>query len=191
MKRVCFLAIVFSILMACEIKPNGEKLVLDYLQENTNGTAYSIIEISGPDSLFSPFELINSLMITKSMDYSDLTKQLGEAFNKPSIKERRAAASEVAKLADEEYNNRDEFNVIVTALTHPTYVEQPANRIAYTVKYKVDGKLQKDIFYLERNGSAVGHTASELQKRYLELCEINGKLLTLKMDAEDTARMIR
>ena len=64
MKRICFLAVVLSIMMACETKPNGEKLVLDYLQENTNGTEYSIIEISEPDSLFSPFELINSLMIT-------------------------------------------------------------------------------------------------------------------------------
>lgn len=191
MKRICFLAVVLSIMMACETKPNGEKLVLDYLQENTNGTEYSIIEISEPDSLFSPFELINSLMITKSKDYSDLSKQLTDAFDKPTMKERRAAAFEVAKFADAEYNNREEFNDIVTALTHPAYVEQPANRIAYTVKYKVDGDLREDIFYLERDCKAVGHTASELHNRYLELCEINGKLFTLKMEAEDIAKTIR
>ena len=192
MKRLCFIAAILSIVASCGTKPNGKKLVLDYLQENTDGMEYSIIEISAPDSLYSPFELINSLMITKSKSYADLSKQLVEAFDKPTVKERRAAATEVAKLADAEYNNReDDFSDIVDAITHPGFVDRPANRVAYTVKYKVDGELRKDTFYLERDRSAVGHTALELQDRYLELCEINSKLFHLKMDAEDTAKAFR
>ncbi|MCR4815561.1 MAG: hypothetical protein K5842_00060 [Bacteroidales bacterium] len=191
MKRIHFFAALLFVVAACQTKPNGEKLVLDYLQENTNGTEYSIIEISAPDSLYSPFEVINSLMLTKSSSYADLSKQLTEAFDKSALKDRRAAALEVAKLADMEYNKRDDFNDIVNALTHPAYVDRPANRIAYTAKYKVDGDIQEDVFYLEKDGSAVGHTASELQERYLELCEINSQLFHLKMEAEDTARSMR
>lgn len=191
MKRLYFFAALLFIVAACQTKPNGEKLVLDYLQENTDGTEYSIIEISAPDSLYSPFELINSLMLKKSSSYADLSKQLTAAFDKPSMKERRAAASEVAKLADLEYNEREDFDDIVDALVHPEYVSRPANRIAYIVKYKVDGDLQNDVFYLERDGSAVGHTASELKDRYLELCDVNGKLFDLKVEAEDLARTIR
>lgn len=191
MKRFHFFAALLFVVAACQTKPNGEKLVLDYLQENTNGTEYSIIEISAPDSLYSPFDVINSLMLTKSSSYADLSKQLTEAFDKSALKDRRAAALEVAKLADMEYNKRDDFNDIVNALTHPAYVDRPANRIAYTAKYKVDGDIQEDVFYLEKDGSAVGHTASELQERYLELCEINSQLFHLKMEAEDTARSMR
>ena len=191
MKQLFFVAAILSVVVSCQTKPNGEKLVLDYLQDNTNGTEYSIIEISAPDSLYSPFEVINSLMLSKSRSYADLSKQLTDAFDKPTLKDRRAAALEVAKLADTEYNNRDDFNGIVNALTHPAYVERPANRIAYSVKYKVDGKIQEDVFYLEKDGSAVGHTASELQDRYLELCEVNGQLFHLKQEAEETARTMR
>ena len=191
MKRLCFFVAILSIVASCKTKPNAEKMILDYLQENTNGIDYTIIEVSEADSLFSPFELINSLMLTKAQSYSDLSKQLVDALDKPTVKERRAAASEVAKLADTEYHNLDDMSVVATAIAHPTYVEVPANRVAYTAKYKVDGELQEDVFYLERNGSGIVHTASELKERYFELCELNGKLFDLKMDAEQTASTMR
>lgn len=98
---------------------------------------------------------------------------------------------EVAKLADAEYNNRDDFVDIVNAITNPSIVDKPANRIAYTATYKVQGAIKEDVFFLERDGSAVGHTASELEDSYLKLCDVNGKLFVLKRDAEETVRTIR
>ena len=191
MKRLFFIVAILSVVVSCQTKPNGQKLVLDYLQEHTNGTEYTIIEISAPDSLYSPIDLINSLMLSKSRSYADLSKQLTDAYDNPTTKERRNAASEVAKLADAEYNKRDDFDVIVNALTYPAYVDRPANRLAYEVKYKVDGNLQEDVFYLERDGSAVGHTASELKNSYLQLCDLNGELFTLMREAEQMAKTMR
>lgn len=191
MKRLFFIAAILLVVASCQTKPNGQKLVLDYLQEHTNGTEYTIIEISAPDSLYSPIDLINSLMLSKSRSYADLSKQLTDAYDKPTTKERRNAALEVAKLADAEYNKRVDFDVIVNALTYPAYVDRPANRLAYEVKYKVDGNLQEDVFYLERDGSAVGHTASELKNSYLQLCDLNGELFTLMREAEQMAKTMR
>lgn len=191
MKQLFYITAILALIASCQMRPNGEKLVLNYLRDSTDGMEYSIVDISTPDSLYSPFESINSLLLTKSSIYANLTKQLLGVYDMPSLKERRVAASEVAKLADAEYNNQEEFDVIVMALLHPTLVERPANRIAYTVTYKVDGKIKEDVFYLERDGRAVGHTASELQKQYLKLCEVNGNIFQLKMDAEETVKTIR
>ena len=188
--KQCFLVLFALLLVAvsCSTKPFAKQLVLTFLRENTNGTEYSIIEISGPDSLYSPGERITSLMIKKSRSLADLSKQLNEAFDKPTLKERKAAAEEVAKLAFEEYNDIEGIDIIVHSLTDKSFDESPANRIAYRVKYKVDGDLKEDVFYLERDNSAVGQTASEMLERYFELCEMNGKLFELKTDAEQVAR---
>ena len=191
MKRIPLIASLLLIIISCGTKPNGEALILNYLQENTDGSEYAILEVSEPDSLYSPFELINALMISKSSRYAELSKQLANASDQPTLRERKAAASEVADLAYAEYHNFEDSFDIIHALTDKYFNNRPANRVGFRAKYKVDGDLEEDIFYLERDQSAVGHTASELMVRYKELVELNSKFFSLKTDAEDYARLMR
>lgn len=188
MNRILLFCSALLVLVSCGPRSIGKKLVLNYLKENTDGVEYSIIEMSKPDSLYSPFEKISSLRLSKTRLYADLTKQLVEAYDKPTRNERRTAALVVAKLAESEYNNYEAFNDIANVLSDPTYNNKTANRRAYIVKYKVDGELKDDVFYLERNKQAIGHTASEMKDDYFELCQINSKFYSLKQDAEQAAR---
>lgn len=191
MKRILLIASVLLIIISCGTKLNGEALILNYLQENTDGSEYTIIEVSEPDSLYSPFELINALLISKSSRYAELSKQLANASDHPTLKERKAAASEVADLAYAEYHSFEDSFDIIHALTDKYFNNRPANRVGFRAKYKVDGDLEEDVFYLERDQSAVGHTASELMDRYKELVELNSKFFSLKTDAEEYASMMR
>lgn len=191
MKQFTTFFAILLIAVSCNTKPDAKQLVLNYLQENTNGIDYSIIDISGPDSLFSPGELITSRMLKKSQSYANLSKQLTEAFDKPTLKERKAAAEEVAKLAYKEYSDNDETDVIVHSLTDRNFNIRPANRVAYRVKYKVDGELNEDVFYMERDNGSVGQTASEMMSRYYEYCDLNGRLFQLKTDAEQAAKSMK
>ena len=190
MKRILLIASVLLIIISCRTKLNGEALILNYLQENTDGSEYTIIEVSEPDSLYSPFELINALLISKSSRYAELSKQLANASDHPTLKERKAAASEVADLAYAEYHNFEDSFDIIHALTDKYFNNRPANRVGFRAKYKVDGDLEEDVFYLERDQSAVGHTASELMDRYKELVELNSKFFSLKTDAEEYASLM-
>ena len=191
MKRFTTIFTFLLIAVSCNTKPDAKQLVLHYLQEKTNGIDYSIIEISGPDSLYSPGELITSQMLKKSQSYADLSKQLTEAFDKPTLKERKAAAEEVARLAYKEYSDNEGTDIIVHSLTDRNFNIRPANRIAYRVKYKVDGELNEDVFYMERDNSAVGQTASEMLARYYEYCDLNGRLFQLKTDSEQAAKSMK
>lgn len=197
MKHCLFAMIALAALASCGMGANGgkkldgEKMVLEYLQENTNGMDYSILEISELDSLYSPFELLSSLLLRKSERNATLSKQLVEAYDKPTLKERKEAAKEVAKLAYEEYQSFDGTDDIVHSLTDRYFDSRVANRVGYRVKYKVDGKIKEDVFYLERDNSAVGHTASEQLVRYYECIRINDEIYSLKKDAELAARTMR
>lgn len=191
MKHSFLFVLIILFAISCGTKPNGEALILNYLQENTDGSEFEIIEVSEPDSLYSPFELISSLMISKSSRFAELSKQLANASERSSLKERKAAASEVAELAYTEYNDFEDSFDIIHALTDKYFNNKPANRVGFRAKYKVDGDLEEDVFYLERDLSAVGHTASELMDRYKELVDLNSKFFSLKTDAEEYASLIR
>lgn len=191
MKHSFLFVLILFFVISCGSKPNGEALILNYLQENIDGSEYEIIEVSEPDSLYSPFELINSLMISKSSRFAELSKQLANASERSSLKERKAAASEVAELAYTEYNDFEDSFDIIHALTDKYFNNRPANRVGFRAKYKVDGDLEEDVFYLERDLSAVGHTASELMDRYKELVDLNSKFFSLKTDAEEYASLMR
>ena len=166
-------------------------MILDYLQENTNGENYTIIEISEPDSLYSPGEVITSLMIRKSERYAELSKQLSAAYDKPTFKERRAAVLEVAKLADVEYNDDKDLDLVLRALTDWSFDERSANRVTVKAKYKVDGLIREDVFYKEANFKAIGSSASRMLNSYRDLCDLYGSLYSLKREAENTAKTIR
>ena len=191
MKHLPVIIAILLVAISCSTRPDAKQLVLKYLQEKTNGIEYSIIDISEPDSLYSPGELISSRMLKKSQCYTDLSKQLTEAYNKPTLKDRKAAAEEVAQLAYAEYCDNEGTDIIVHSLTDRYYNDKPANRIAYRVKYKVDGEINEDVFYLERDNNTIGQTASELLARYYEYCDLNGKLFQLKMDAEQAAKSMK
>lgn len=191
MKHSFSAVLVLLFAISCSTKPNGKELILGYLQENTDGIEYSIIEVSGPDSLYSPTERISSLILQKSKVCAELTKQLADAFDKPTKKDRIAAAQEVVALADKEYADQGELDEINSCLMNPFEATSPANRLGFRAKYKVDGQLKEDVFYLERHENAVGHTASGMMNRYLQLCDLNGRLFQIKSEAEEAVQLMR
>ena len=191
MKKITFL-LFWALLLSCTSASTGKRQILNYLKEHTNGTEYTIIDVSEPDSLYSPFEAINSLRISSSMQYADLMEQFSQAYDKPTRKERRASALAVAAKADSVYHAiSQDCRDIAIVLTNPSCFPEKANRIGYKARYKVDGRLQEDVFYLERNGKGIGHTASSLKDSYLTLCNTNGKLFEIKAEAEEAAKYMQ
>lgn len=191
MRKVFLLLCCILLAASCGPKAQYKKMILDYLQENTNGENYTIIEISEPDSLYSPGEVITSLMIRKSERYAELSKQLSAAYDKPTFKERRAAVLEVAKLADAEYNDDKDLDLVLRALTDRSFDERSANRVTVKAKYKVNGLIREDVFYKEANFNAIGSSASRMLNSYRDLCDLYGNLYSLKREAENTAKTIR
>ena len=107
------------------------------------------------------------------------------------MKERRNAASEVSKQADVEYADNKDLDLIIRALTNPSFDDRPANRIAIKAAFKIDGYLREDVFYKEENEKVIGSTASGMLKQYEDLCDLYGDFYSLKREAEQLAKTLR
>ncbi len=189
MKKVLFLFIsIIVCASSCSTGTKDKRIVLNYLQKNEPWSTFTIVDISKRDSLYSPFQVIMSLSLSKAQRNYELNKQLSAAIEKPTRIERRAAAGEVAKQALAEYRDCGLLDFIRDVLDNSTFKDKPANRVGYFVTYEVNGVLKEDVFFLETHEPAVGHTASELRKEYDDIQKTNSDIHDLWLEALDLSK---
>lgn len=175
MKKTLVLSILLgvSLVMACVSPDNTQsdkEIIADYLNKTEKiANNIEIIEVSQPDSLYSPYNTLQSISYICAVTSHDMIKYSSRAWKEDNLKKSLALLDSAINLYKTENHRLDSalFKCSL-AIDFPQYEPKKINRKSLNAKYRIDGELHENIFFFNRDTNSIGHTSDENKVLYLK-----------------------
>lgn len=187
MKKTLLLPLVLLLFCGCTSK------VESYLREHeSNLESLEIIEESDIYSVYSPHRELMSLSLEYSGLLAELSKLHSKAFEAKSSKEAVSILNNAIKLYDANMVKLDSItDSSFKAIDYPSLANK-TNRKCIKAKYRINGILREQIFYLNKDEKTVGHTELDLRKYandiLYQLEKLRESKTEMEKDKKDIAR---
>lgn len=180
MKILLLLTITALVLCGCTSK------VESYLKKNEpNLTALEIIEEVQIDSVYSPSHELMAMSQIYSELHLKMNQYASKAWKAKSKKESIQCFDSALTSHKEISNVYDSlFFACCLVLDFPELDRKRNNRKAIKAKYRMNGIMKEQLFYLNKDGKTIGHAESDNKKIARDLMSERDKVNKIKNEIE-------
>lgn len=144
-----------------------------------------VTEVIRVDSAYTPFMELNSLVLSLTDYYGDLTercKEMSETGNDNLFVLKKLAAID-------EFKKMDEFRAIQSSIIDSMkdpFAAEEKNRVCVYAKISIDGKPEVDsYFYYNAKQADIGHSSNGLFNRLEDVFDIGDRILKVQNNILD------
>jgi hypothetical protein len=167
--NIKLLALVFLAMTSCAHKdsPSPEKtsekspseLVTEFVNSHfTYVDSFSIEKIEGPDSVYTPYRRLMACSYFASKNISMLYKYQNAIYDGEN---KKIYLDSIAMLVADMDTIRDRIITADIDNQFPKMASEPYNRLAVTVKYRLNGRLNEQVFYYDGDGLSISHCSAD------------------------------
>lgn len=145
-KRIVSSLVALLLALSCSSGPHSTQAVAQYLAQQYPDAQIEVTSIGELRQLYSPFEVLNSLLLTAS---SAVTLKDLDATFYDGYKESAHALQDLVRFSD----------------SHP----ENCNRSGFVAGASINGRQKQVVVFLNRDGKTIGHTSLELLESFSKI----------------------
>jgi hypothetical protein len=171
MEKLFLTTVIVSLCLPSYSCDSRKRAIEAHLKENEPALhSLEIMEVSKLDSIYSPY---NDAMWL-SVQYSTILVKMSElrlsAVQATSKKETLRLLYEVVTVGHS-YSLDSLVHDLFKEIDFPELSKKTYNRVGYKAKYRLNGILTENTFYLNKNKNTIGHTDKDIRKYGNEILE--------------------
>lgn len=163
--------LLMAITVSCQSN-SAKKDVEAFLNENYGSLGQiTVLECSTVDSLYSPFEIYNSIILQYVERNSEVMQEYGKVADQKSLRAMRDQLDKAISISDDDL--RQSLNGQLYFTDNPDAVSAPKNRIGVKAKFSLEGVENEAFFFYNRNESTIGHSSLEMKTKVKEITQMH------------------
>jgi hypothetical protein len=120
--------------------------------------SFSIEKIEGPDSVYTPYRRLMACSLLAAQNISSLYRYQNAIYEG---KNRKIYQDSIAMLVADMDTIRHRIMTADIDNQFPKIASESYNRLAVTVKYRLNGRLNEQVFYYEGDGQSISHCTAD------------------------------
>lgn len=180
MKSVYLLLLQLALMVACQ-PHSAKKDVEAYLNKNYGSLGQiTVLECSSVDSLYSPFEIYNSIILQYVERNSEVMQEYSKVADQKSLRAMRERLDKAIVISDDDL--RQSLNGQLYFTDNPDAASAPKNRIGVKAKFSLEGVENEAFFFYNRNEPTIGHSSLEMKTKVKEITQMHINFIKRQSD---------
>ena len=189
MRKSCLLFIfLVPLFSSCIFDSKAKKDVSEFLNSKYGSLGEIVVEeVSEVDSLYTPFEALNSMTLCYSEYRASLVQALNKAYDIVYGEYRgdKRDAFKVLRKAIEETNDSLLVKImpdVMYSMDHPDRPSLQKNRLGVKATFSLNGRQNTAFFYYNHDGKSIGHSSLQNLTTFEDVLDLQSEYRRAKSD---------